>query len=361
MPHLIAPPTIHERVATAATKHDELVHTFTEVEYAPSAFAESAVYISSINSQIAEQQGLVDNLETQRTRNKASHQKLRDSAVRRLAFNVTGKKDNFAELLAREERQYLETAQALTKAEQGLEALKGQLSEAQKIHEDFGAAVAKRKETLQALDDLYESVFGGPTGAFPDEDQAELAVAEVGYALEAVRAKLHKEKQAYEKLEKAGVQLSKVVDYVIAAQYASRKGLESQGGDYMDRDEREALTNAKSYIGYYEGLMQAAKEIIPEVGRVGIVDIPKPYFRGDRYQNSTPRETVFHHLIGICREQVGEEVGRLKENKRLSNERMGKLDNEIDRLEKESGAAKDKLKKVRRDVFDSVTKELPPY
>jgi hypothetical protein len=361
MPPLTAPPTIHEQVAVAAPKHDKLIQILIESEYSSSALHESAVFIATLQSHIAEQQKLVNELDTQRVHDKISHQRLRDSSLRRIAFNVTGKKDDFAERLAREERQYLDSIQELTKAQRGLKILQDQLAEAQETHNGIVAAGAKRKAALQELDELYESIFSGPTYGFPEEDQAELALAEEEHTLEATRTKLEKERKAYAKLEKAGVQLNKVVDYVIEAQMASLRGMDSLGGDVMDKEERAALTSAISHIGFYEGLLQAAKGLVPEVVGIGPVDIPKPYYRGDPYQNNIMREKKFHTLIVGCRQLLGQEVTRLKENKKSSKGRIEKLGSDIDRLQRGLVAAGDNLRKVRRGVFDSIVKGLPPY
>ena len=64
----------------------------------------------------------------------ADHKKYRDSTMRRLAFKMRGKKEQFQEIATQEEREWLDAVQMELRAKKGLGQLKLNLVDAEKTN-----------------------------------------------------------------------------------------------------------------------------------------------------------------------------------------------------------------------------------
>jgi hypothetical protein len=366
-----APPTTQELIVVAAPGHDKLIRILSNTDYAPSALRESSARVSTLAYQVTEQQSLVSTLEARRLKEKTVHQKYRDSTVRRIVYNVSGRKDNFTDKVSREECQYLKTVEDHDDASRSLADLETQLAEAKEKHAGIEDVEAKRRSALQTLNELYDSIFAGPTPAFPEEDRAELAVAEAGHALEQQQTKLRKEKQALEVLELAGPVLNRLVANISDAIQGSAMVLAGVGhrpsySEYHHKEQNYYKQNfakitARATLEELQKLIQQARAMSSEVEDMAPVTIPKPSYRGDPVLNSFPEQRQSHQTLVRSRGQVLNEVEKLRGGLRKSRWRIEKMEGEVKRLQKELNEGRETLRKVRREVFDSVTGGLPVY
>ena len=108
-------------------------------------------------------------------------------------------------------------------------------------------------------------------------------------------------------------------------------------------------------------LIQQARAMSSEVEDMAPVTIPKPSYRGDPVLNSFPEQRQSHQTLVRSRGQVLNEVEKLRGGLRKSRWRIEKMEGEVKRLQKELNEGRETLRKVRREVFDSVTGGLPVY
>lgn len=291
---------------------------------------------------------------------KIAHQNYRDSTLRRLAYNISGKKADFTSNLAREEHLYLRTSQRYKDAVRSVADVETKLAEAEKTKAGIEAMGKRRKAALQARDKLYELIFAGPTPEFPDEDRVELAVAETIHSLGELQTKFENEMQALEILGEASVILRKTLNAIFNAERASAESQERTRTNFI-RERRIVLSMAKATVAQLEVLIRQAKALSSEVGSMGPIEIPPENCQISISLSTKHIWLEFQRVIEQTRIQVAEENRRLREDMGKSRSRIDKLERQIKNARQELIDGKQRLRQVRQGIFSSVMSELPAY
>lgn len=354
-------PTVQERIALAAPEHTSLLKTLSETDYAPSALSQSSSYIRTLDAQLAEKRAIASQLDAQRKSEQASHEKYRDSTMRRLAFKLSGKKGEFADRAARGEREYFDAVQGHFVATRCVEEVQAELAEARETRGTIEAAAERRRVAQERLDRLHEEIFEGPTPGFPEEDEVELEVAEARAAYDEVQGRLATETQVLRVVERAGQVMLRALQAMGEAEGASRADVWGLGGSFADLAERSALARAEQSVEQVEMLMQRARGMSREVGSLGPMRIAAGQFMGDVLFDNVFSDLAFHRVIQESAMQVSRAAGRLREEEGKAGERVGRVKVDADAAARRLRGGRERLHEVRQGVFERVAGGLPAY
>lgn len=93
--------------------------------------------------------------------------------MRRLAYEIGGKKDKFEADATREEKEWLDAVAQQLLSKKLLEHLNAKLAETTKKNAELYGVLRVRTVAGLELDALYKSIFGRPTPEIPEEDSKE--------------------------------------------------------------------------------------------------------------------------------------------------------------------------------------------
>ncbi|RDL38132.1 uncharacterized protein BP5553_05565 [Venustampulla echinocandica] len=355
------PPTIHDHINYAATENNALLKTVSETDYAPAAAEQNKNYIAALTRQIRHKERHVEALASVRMKEKSSHEKYQDSTMRRLAYKMSGKRGEFEQKAAKEERDYFEAVQAEFEASRSLEALQKNLKEAQQTKEEMDMVLVTHQAASEALDKLYASVFDGPTPGFPEEDQAEQEVQSAKQLFNEAQGALSNEKQVVQILERTRQVMNYAISHMDDAESASRADIWGIGGSFADLSERSALARARDAVHQVEQLMQQAQQLSHETSPLGPMAIADGHFMSDMLFDNVFSDYAFHQLIKESTTQVVDASKKLVIETQKAKQRVVRWQGVADERRRTLMQAREKLQTIRRGVFDSVAGGLPEY
>jgi hypothetical protein len=84
--------------------HARLLAALASVDHAPPALVQQDTYIAGLERQARESAARIAELEVQTQKAKGEHEALRDSAARRFAATITGRRERYEARASKEER-----------------------------------------------------------------------------------------------------------------------------------------------------------------------------------------------------------------------------------------------------------------
>lgn len=355
------PPTINDQINYAATENNALLKTLSETDYATAAAEQNKHYIATLTQQIRDKKKEVEALSSVRLKEKSEHSKYQDSTMRRLAYKMSGKKGEFEQKAAKEERDYFEAVQAHFEATRSLEALQKTLKEAEQTKQEMQTALVTHQAASAALDRLYASLFDGPTPGFPQEDEVEQEVKSTESRYHEVQGALSNEKQVVNILLRAREIMGVALTNMYQAESASRADIWGIGGSFADLAERSALARAQEAVYRVEQMMEQARRLSGEVQPLGPMTIASGDFMTDMLFDNVFSDHAFHMRIKQSSAQVVAASKRLLMEIEKGQQRVAHWQSVADRQGRTLAQARDKLHKIRRGVMDSVAGGLPEY
>src|SRR5271170_5659239 len=158
-----------DQILSSASQNTRILTALGKVDDAPSALKQHTFYMADLEREISRTDAAIKTLDHDLKAQRKEHEKYRDSTLRRFAYKVGGKKEKFESKAEKEEREYVDTLNVELKVKARRELLKTQWEEAEKSKEEIELAVKERARLQKELDDLYNSIFAGPTPEFPEE------------------------------------------------------------------------------------------------------------------------------------------------------------------------------------------------
>jgi hypothetical protein len=132
--------------------------------YGPIAVQQNAAYISELQVQIPTETKNAEKLHWEVIKDRSEFEMYRNDYIKKFAYKLKGRQDEYATITSNEERKYHKTLDAQAKAQSRLESMKTQLAEAQRKQPEFEESATNHaiwhSELLLAL---YDSVFAPPT------------------------------------------------------------------------------------------------------------------------------------------------------------------------------------------------------
>jgi hypothetical protein len=168
--------------ATAATesailpllpRQTELLNILSETDYAGPSLASQLELLVDLNKQLSDSQYQLKVLSARRVQEFAEHTDIRDSIVRRFAHKATGQGAKFEERAKKEEREYFESLRKEQLEQQTGRNLQAWIAEGIAERDRLKHEVERHNTSQTELDQIYDSVFGGRTEGYAEEDAKE--------------------------------------------------------------------------------------------------------------------------------------------------------------------------------------------
>ncbi len=137
MPFDYSATTTRERLESAASQNVLILQTISETTYATSEYQKTNKFINDLRREVALEERNLSKVNSAVDIEYAQHKKYRESHVKRLAYKIGGKKDQFEADATKEEKEWLDAVAVHIQTERALEHLKLKLAEAVKKNADL--------------------------------------------------------------------------------------------------------------------------------------------------------------------------------------------------------------------------------
>ncbi|KAI1779829.1 hypothetical protein F4818DRAFT_154740 [Hypoxylon cercidicola] len=363
--------TITSKIKEASPRNSELLAILSETDHAPPALEHQRHYISDINNELTTTQKRIIALDRQRVKEFKEHKKYRDSVMKRFAYRVSGKTDKFEARAEKEEQEYFAVLQEERQAKEQEENLRNLRSKALEVQSDLEAEVNRHAEAQQQLDGLYNSIFQGPTPAFPDEDCSERNAEDALQAYHLSRVAMEVELQVIRLLTEAKERLYSALNYIEDALSHSRRDMLG-GGVFSDMMERNCLDKAESQVSQMFSLVRQSQRMSQKVQDLPNVSIACGSLMSDVFFDNIFTDMAFHDKIKDSRAGLYRARDALLDQLTLAEARYGEADQETNAHAVALRAAREELQKARERIFERIansnadtqvasTDEPPPY
>lgn len=222
---------IQSKLQAAAPLNQDLLRALSETDYAKPALEQQKRYITDLEQQIQQLEKHLMALEEKRKKELKEHEKYRDSVMKRFAFKVSRKQEKFNAQAEKEEREYFEVLQEEHKAQEMRKNLWSTLAEAQRQMSELENTATSHDQAQRSLDELYDSIFEGPTPGFEEEDASETSANDALNRYHTMRVHVESETQVMKILGNALQKMS--VARQALAEARSHSQMDMFGGGMM--------------------------------------------------------------------------------------------------------------------------------
>ncbi|KAI8629397.1 hypothetical protein F5Y19DRAFT_80507 [Xylariaceae sp. FL1651] len=352
--------SITDQLQSAAPRNKQLLEVLSQTDHAPPALEQQKRYVQDLDQQLSDVQKRKQSLELARRKELNDHEKYRDSIMKRWAYKVSGNKEKFAAKAEKEEKEYFEALQHLHQANTMEEHLKGMRSEALGVQSDLEQECVRHATAQSELDNLYASIFQGPTPSFPEEDYAERKTENALHAYNGSCAKLEADQQVQRILADASKRIQSSLSHIEDALDSSRLDMFG-GGAVVDMMERDSLHNAEMEVTQAQMLIMQAQRFSSEVKNLPPVKISKGNLMSDVLFDNIFTDMAFHDKIKISREEVRQCQQALLIELTAAKERCQASEQEMKVHSDLLLAARNELQRSRQRIFERLATSEAPH
>lgn len=351
--------TVEAKIRDAASRNTELQAILAETDHVPPALVQQQRYIADLQNEVANAQKRLKELEWKRQKELTEHQRYRDSVMKRFAFKVSGKKEKFDERAAKEEREYFDVLQQEHQATETKKNVERMLNEAVDVRRGLEQQDARHRQAQTDLDNLYDSIFTGPTPGFPEEDARENEARAALQEYLAVRAKAESEARATKLLTEAQIDIRQALVFMGEALRQSTRDMWG-GGRFTDMMERNMLARAEVRVTNARMLVGQAQRFSPAVKSLPRVEIAQGDLMMDVFFDNIFTDMMFHQKIEQSNAEVQKGAMAVDENLQEAAARQAQLSSEIQAKTRRLEEARLALQKARNDAFQRIVVGAPP-
>lgn len=355
----------------AAAKNRELLATLAQTDYATTALKQNTSYYEDLERQLKITDGELKKLHRITEDERKDHLKYRDSTFKRYAHKMGGKKgsEKFTSKQEKEEREFLEAWQKEREAEERKSELTRALATAHADSNTLKADTRKNAAAQTELDQMYNSIFSGPTPEIPEEDRMEQTVQQSRQWLEQCQANFNNEKAAGEALRRVEARLKAAAANMQEALSMSRMDMFG-GGTFTDIMERDALSRASVAISEALRHMDHARHLQPAIRELDQVNIDMGHMVSDMLFDNIFTDMAQHDRIKASDAQLQRAGAQLQEQIRLQLERAGGAKAQLAQATENTEGARLELQRIRAEAFEVLasggawnesTEAPPPY
>lgn len=344
--------SLQTRIQDAAARNETLLRGLAETDHAPPSLTQQKRLVADLEAELASSDKRVADLAKRRGKELKDHEKYRDSIVRRFAFRAACKSEKFAERAEKEEKEYFEALQDEQKEQAVNRSIKEQLQQARQVAGDLETQVARHTQLQRDLDELYASIFSGPTPEVPEEDDKERIMADARRAYDDTKSRAETEYQAMRLLGDAQRRMNTAMGQMEEALAASRYDMFG-GGTFADMMERSALQRADNAVASANMAVQQAQRLNPSVGQMPPVNINHGHLMRDVVFDNIFTDMAFHEEIKASTARVQRAAGVVQRMAADAAARHKELDAEYRRREEALQNARIALQKVRENAFET--------
>jgi hypothetical protein len=344
-----------QALTNAASRNHELLSVLAETDYAAKTLQQNTSYITDLEAQTKATEKELKKLHRITEDERKDHVKYRDSTFKRYAHKLGGSKGEakFASKSEKEEREFLEAWQKEREAEERKAELERALSTAKEDKLRFESEKARNESAQRDLDQLYASIFSGPTPEVPGEDQLETAVQYARQHLEQVQSQSNADSAALDALRRADARLQAASRAMNQALDASRFDIMG-GGTFADMMERDALSQAS--VGISEALrhMDEARRLQPAITHLREIHVDMGHLVSDVMFDNIFSDMAQHDRIKASNNQLLEAIAQLKEQGLLQRQRAESSKLALDQGKSSMEEARKELQNIRAEAFQRV-------
>ncbi|KAK0656924.1 hypothetical protein B0T16DRAFT_501584 [Cercophora newfieldiana] len=349
---------LQERIHSAATEYRKLTDIITSTNHAPSQLSQQQDLISALQTDITESDALVASAEARRLAEQSDHTKYQNSTFRRFAHKASGQSSKYSAKAAKEESEYLAAIQSEHTEKQRNAALRSHLAAAQSLSDSLAPAASQHAQAQSDLDSLLSSVFDGPTPSHPDEDSAERDVSLALSAHRAAQDDLNSESSALAYLKTAQLAMrgavaaaKEAVSIMVHLDAVSDRST-------SDKKARAALTAIETQLLSARVSYLQAQRVKPQLEDVPQLEVnQKGIMRAMYFTTQNPfrrEETEVETMVKALSDRVWEVGMFVKRRVEEGGVKEEVLKGRVKEREGELKTAKDRLRRVRENVFESM-------
>ncbi|KAM0252373.1 hypothetical protein ACHAQJ_007756 [Trichoderma viride] len=233
---------VRQDIEDAASRNSQLLSELEATSHAPGQLGNNQVKIDHVDKRLADLEPEVERAIAAVNQQLKSHKSYRDSVAKRFVYTVLKKKDAFDDKAMREEKAYHQELEKRHKAEAKLKELKADKAALTVEMKTLETLVERHGAAHKGIDNLYSTIFDGPTAGFPDEDEQEQAHKLAKLALQ--------ERTEALKAAVRGVKAAQVVKVAIerALFEKQRASLENHSDIFSQRSVHTTLNRCVAYI-----------------------------------------------------------------------------------------------------------------
>ncbi|KAF7369820.1 hypothetical protein MVEN_00314900 [Mycena venus] len=360
--------TTTDVVRENAAYHAQLLAAVAELDYIPSAVEQQDSYIAGLENQLRLLGPKIASLEMQTKKEREEHEALRDSATRRFAATITGRKDKYEAKASKEEREYVEALEKEMQHKRQQGALETMIREAKTLRRDLQSKLERYNKAKQDLTTLYSKIFDGPTQAFPEDDQLEYQLQQAQDRYNEIQGYLNRESQAVNLLQSAYDALQSCYSQMKEAIDDSHWDMFGGFGAVDDIMERQDLRAAQEKATQAQMFVQQAMMISPQVQPVGEITIAQGSLVTDVFFDNIFTDMAFHQKIIASKRNVQDVQINVMNQLRFAQGRAGAIGADLNVAADALAHARGELDAFRRRVFDGMAgnghgdenKHVPP-
>ncbi|TVY16698.1 hypothetical protein LARI1_G003900 [Lachnellula arida] len=344
--------TTYTAILAAAADNARLLKTLSETDYAFSALQQNNSHITTLKKEAVQEEWLLKKRSQTVAKEYREHVEYKSSHLKRLAYQLGGKKEQFEAEACKEEREWLEAVQRELNVKNSLEQIRRNLADAVSTNADLHAAAAIHSSAQAELDALYSSVFDGPTPDVPGEDEKEAEVVAAEGTSNALQLSFTAENKAHAVLLDAHNYLiraqAKIEDALTAARAAAW-----DGGNHAAA-KSNALRKAHLHVSEVEILMLQARRVQPLIKPIGKMEIPELRFMTDVVFNDFSSNRNVKERIKEAQRMLALAKQNLKRELDAAKDRIAVTEGELNNARRILGKKKEELQQIRAAAFDRV-------
>lgn len=360
-----------QSLINAAARNHELLSTLSSTDYAAKTLQDTTAYITDLETQTKATEKELLKLHSITEDERKDHVKLRDSTFRRYAHKLGGRKGEakFVSRSEKEEREFLAAWQKEREAEERKSELRRALNTANEDRQRLESEKSRNVSAQCDLDQLYASIFSGPTPELPGEDQLETAVRYAKQHFEQVQSQCNADCAAVDALRRVETRLQTAAGAMQEALSMSRYDMMG-GGTFADMMERDALSQAAVAIS--EGLrhMDEARRLQPAITHLREVHVDMGHFVSDVMFDNIFTDMAQHDRIHASNQQLMEAMAQLKQQMSMQVQRAQSAKLALNQARASMEEARVELQNIRAEAFERLagggrgvdeTAAPPPY
>ncbi|KAI2784529.1 hypothetical protein F4815DRAFT_126389 [Daldinia loculata] len=345
--------SIANKIRESAPRNSELLDILSETDHAQPALEQQKRYVDDLNNELSAAQKRIAVLDKQRAKEFREHKRYRDSVMKRFAYRVSGKTEKFEAKAEKEEKEYFAVLQQEQQAKEMEEHLRQMRSKALEAQSDLEAEMSRHMEAQQQLDNLYDSIFQGPTPAFPDEDRLEENARDALQSYQNIRMVVEAEHHVVHLLTEAQERVLRALNYTEEALDHSRMDMFG-GGTLADMMERNALDQAEIQVGQMRSLVRQAQHASQKVQDLPAVEIAHGDLLGDVFFDNVFSDMAFHEKIKDSRASIYRAHDSLRNQLALAKSRHQEAEQELHTRTESLKRAREELQNARQAIFERV-------
>ena len=267
-------PELFQQLSEASERNYKLLEILRRTEYAPAALQQNTQRISDLISQKSDIINEIDRLHQITSDEHENRAKACGNVAKRSVIPGSEKStESLTAAAQQKERDFMEAWQREREAEERFKEVKHALEVAQSEKPVFERDNKLHKEAQREIDQIYESIFAGPTPEARGEDQLEQQVRRSRATFQECQMRAEKEESAMAALERASSHLNGAVENMRSCHHRAKLGLLG-GGRYLESREQQDISNAQVKLMQCNAAIDEARrsqpliEVLGEVGKI---------------------------------------------------------------------------------------------